>query len=560
MLTVQQRIEDICTLIFEVANGNFDYRIDSTDDDDELNAIIQGVNMLGEELKTSTVSRDFMQSIYKGVIDMLFILNKDLSIRSMNEVACQILQYKEEELKAANIAELLCDPQGELIKYVQAEIAEKGEAHIETCFTTKDRREIPTSINFSQLINNQNEVDGILIIARDITEQKEAERQLILAKEKADAASEAKSRFLFNMSHEIRTPLNGILGFTELLKFTETDETQDEYLELILNAGKNLNRLLNDILDLNKIEQDKLVFEKKNFSIRENITFCLKPYKFLAEEKELTFSFHIDNSVPEYVISDPTRLNQIIINLTNNAIKFTENGSIDVSFTARRLSSSKMVLRGEVTDSGIGIPLEKQALIFESFTQSDESTTRLYGGSGLGLSICKKLTQLMHGDIGIISPPVHQAQGSTFWFEIEMEYTTQSPVVERFELDVSKFKFKEEYNILVVDDSDINLLRAKVTLEHLGAEVTIVNNGKEAIQLVKEADYDLIFMDIQMPVMDGYHAAEVIREEGYDKVIIALSANASRDCIDKCNEKGMNDYLMKPYESVELLNMILKHL
>lgn len=547
------------TLITEVANGNFDYQIDTSETGDEMDAVIAGINMLGQELKSSTVSRDFMQSIYRGVVDMLLILNTDFTIRSVNESLEEALGYKEHELQGKHLSVLL--PKAHVPTLVS--LMEQCRSHSkclnkELLFRTKQNQEIPVSCSFSHLRNSHKEVDGVLIVAKDITELKQNEKALRKAKRKAEEANEAKSNFLSSMSHEIRTPLNGIMGFTDLLQGTGLNDTQKQYINLIKSSGTTLTKLLNDILDLHRVEQNKIYLEAIPFELRESLEASLSPYRHLAEGKGLTFFCSFDASVPQWAIGDPTRISQVVVNLVSNAIKFTEEGSIEVLFKADQLPDGELLLYCSVSDTGIGIPAEKQQMVFESFTQSDQSTSRKYGGSGLGLAISKKLARLLQGDLQVISPLPGQQKGSLFWFTIRLKrmQTQQAPQQEA--VDDSHYAVPEGKHLLVVDDNEINVMLLETVLENFGAQVTSAFSGQQALDLVRSQQFDLIFMDVQMPGISGLEAARTLRQENYGIPIIAFSASAYSSDIENSLASGMNDYLCKPFEQSDLIGLLKK--
>lgn len=562
MDVLKKRIEEIITLIAEVAKGNFDYQLEVSETGDEMDAIISGISMLGQELKNSTVSRDFMQSIYQGVVDMLLVLNTDFTIRNVNEAFEELTGSSEADWAGRHVTELFNDTENLKLLEALVKLEHEGKClNTELLLRSQHLQTIPASCSFSYLRNNNNDRDGILIIAKDITELKNKEQELQEAKEKAEAANEAKSNFLSSMSHEIRTPLNGIVGFANLLKETELDRTQAQYVNLIRSSGSTLTKLLNDILDLHRIEQDKLDFESIPFEVRATTASHLEPYRYLAESKGLALSYTFDETVPQVVQGDPTRINQVLVNLVSNAIKFTEEGSIKVYCAPEMIDEVKqeVTLRYTISDSGIGIPADKQELIFESFTQSDQSTTRKYGGFGLGLAISKKLVNLMNGKMGI-SSNTDGEPGTIFWFTVDLKYTlneTLEPVDEDMDLT---YRLRDDVKVLVVDDNPINILLMQDVLEHLGAEVTTAQNGEEALQKANDNLFDLIFMDIQMPVMDGLEAAEKLRVASFGKPIIAFSANAYKEEIAKSINAGMNDHLCKPFTNKELITILKKWL
>jgi two-component system, sensor histidine kinase len=558
---LKERIEEIITLIAEVANGNFDYQLDVSETGDELDAIISGVSMLGQELKNSTVSRDFMQSIYQGLVDMLLVLNTDYTIRNVNEALEELLGFKQGELQGLPLGALVQQPGNSSLDPLLTRFAENGKClHEELLFSTRQGQKIPASCSFSFLKNNDQQVDGILIIAKDITELKRKEQELQEAKNKAEAANEAKSNFLSSMSHEIRTPLNGIMGFTDLLMGTDLNPVQSQYIDLIKTSGSNLTQLLNDILDLHRIEQDKIALEILSFNFRNTISANLEPYKHLAESKHLAFSYTFDDSVPEVVLGDPSRINQVLINLVSNAIKFTEQGRIHIHHQIDQppAADGSVMLTCTVTDTGIGIAQAKQKQVFESFTQSDQSTSRKYGGSGLGLAISKKLVSLMQGELGLISPLPNQDNGTTFWFSVRLQPVKSEATAAPKPSNNPEFKLPQDIQILVVDDNAMNVMLMQKIFKSMGATIATAQSGQEALAVAQSHSFDLVFMDIQMPDMDGLEASVRLRQANFSKPIIAFSANAFQEDIRKSLAAGMNDHLSKPFTRQELITLLKK--
>ena len=543
----------------ELANGNFDYQLEISEAGDEMDAIIAGISMLGQELKNSTVSRDFMQSIYQGVVDMLLVLNTDFTIRNVNEAFEELTGYREEDLIGVHISEFFQKQHNPKLGEVIAKFERKEKClNKELWLYSHYSNLVPTSCSFSYLVNNKKEKDGILIIAKDITELKRKELELKEAKERAEAANEAKSNFLSSMSHEIRTPLFGIMGFTQLLKTTPLTEEQEQYLSLIKTSGSTLTKLLNDILDLHRIEQDKIFIESIPFDLRATIASHLEPYRFLAEDKGVSFSYTFDADIPQTVIGDPTRLNQVLVNLISNALKFTDLGSISMHCTLITLDkdNKSLTLKFTVSDTGIGIPEEKQSMIFESFTQSDQSTTRKYGGFGLGLAISKKLVTLMQGKMGVERALDETQTGTTFWFDVKLKYEEDVPAIAQDNTVDENYSLPHNTRILVVDDNMINVILMQDVLEQMGANVTIAQNGDDAVSLALSHTFDLIFMDIQMPGMDGLEATKKLRKANIICPIIAFSANAYKDDIAKSLRAGMNDHLCKPFTNQDLTKLL----
>ncbi len=394
---------------------------------------------------------------------------------------------------------------------------------------------------------------------------KRTREELIKAKRSAEAAAEAKAIFLANMSHELRTPMNGIIGMVDILKRTKLTDAQYEYLNIIESSGENLLSIINDILDLSKIEAGHMELETIPFSLYDEIRRVANIMQVIADKKRLSVKLHIGKEVPPYVKGDPVRMKQIIINLVNNAIKFTEKGNITISVEKKSAEDGKAQILFKIMDTGIGISPEGQKKLFQSFSQVDKSTTRKYGGTGLGLMISKNLTQMMGGEIGVESL---EGVGSTFWFTVSMELSDKESCKKQHRSDDPAYEDKirvQPLNILLVEDNKINQKVAMLNLKNLGYQVDIANNGKEAVEKFKNGDYDLIFMDVQMPEMDGVEACKKIRElenntDSTKKIpIIAMTANTSEDERKKYMEAGMDDYISKPFKQKELIEIFKKN-
>lgn len=557
---VRKRVDDISKLIYEVAAGNFDYKLKQRDVEGELEGLIGGINMLGEELKASTVSRDFMESIYKGVVDILIIITPDQTIDRVNDAVVDHLGYSPQDLIGRDFKTLLSTEDFSFLQDIQQHLASNGAYHnAELRLLRKDKSLLETSASFSSLFDNQKNHLGTIVIAKDITHIKETERELKKAKEKAEAANKAKSHFLANMSHEIRTPLNGMLGFLELLGGTSLDTNQTEYLDMIKTSGQSLAKLLNDILDLSKVENGKLNIEHVPFNLKSSIQPSFQTYSYLAREKGLDFILDFEPDLPEIVIGDPSRLTQILTNLIGNALKFTQEGSVFIRVSGSRKDNHHLDLLLEVTDTGVGIPEQMRASIFDSFTQADTSTTRKFGSAGLGLAITKHLVALMGGTIKFECPPIskNQDNGTSFFVELPLKVPTSTG---RSEHDPAATKetpaFPRGFRVLLVDDNEINILLAQKVLEKLNANVSLARDGKQAHDLALEQKFDVILMDIQMPVMDGFEASTALRKAGYQAPIIALSANVYPEEIKTCFENGMNGHIGKPFTVDGIFNKI----
>jgi signal transduction histidine kinase/CheY-like chemotaxis protein/HPt (histidine-containing phosphotransfer) domain-containing protein len=366
-----------------------------------------------------------------------------------------------------------------------------------------------------------------------------------------------KEQFLANMSHEIRTPINAILGFTNLLKRTDLNSDQKQFVRNINSSGENLLVIINDILDLSKIESGMIHFEKNEFSLRSLISSVSSMFSEKTRQKKLHLFDKVDEAVPDHLLGDPVRLTQILNNLLSNAVKFTERGIISLEVNTVTVRKNKARLQFIVADTGIGISPDKQQSIFERFQQAEAETTRRYGGTGLGLSIVRELVERQGGDIRLES---EQGKGSKFFIELEYEVLgQQSGPQENVQPEILEGRI-DQARLLIAEDNYMNQQLIEFLMRKWNIDYDLVGNGNEAVEAVKRNEYSLILMDIQMPEMDGYNATEIIRKEvGSEVPIIAMTAHAMAGEKEKCIRLGMNDYISKPIKEQLLHDLILQH-
>ncbi len=405
---------------------------------------------------------------------------------------------------------------------------------------------------FIELYNQQSQLK-ILLKEKEIVAE-ELRRQ----KEKAEYATYSKSIFLANMSHEIRTPLNGIIGMSEILSLTKLTQEQQDYLSLVKLSGEDLLIIINDILDFSKIEAGQLHIEEIPFSLQLQVENVFKMLQLKANEKNIALILDINDDVPGFINSDPIRIKQILINLLNNAIKFTEKGSVKLEVSAKNIDKSDLIISFKIIDTGIGIHHTKTDSVFAEFSQADTTTTRKHGGTGLGLTISKKLTELLGGEIGLVS---EYGTGSTFWFTIKT--TLSKTPTDKKPIDET-IKLPENISILLAEDNLINQKVSSIMIKQIGYKCDIAANGEEAYNMHLKNNYDIIFMDILMPIMDGIEATKLIRKweltnnKSDSCVIIAQTANAFKEDIVDYLNSGMDYYVSKPLRTKDLTDVLLQ--
>jgi PAS domain S-box-containing protein len=506
-------------------------------------------------------------------LDPLVVINNEGKITDSNQAFATITGLSLNSLKGTEFLSYFTHSkkaQGILKKVYGKETV------VNTPLNFKDHtnKSINLLINASLLKDEGENVTGAIIIAKDITEQNRisaelteaivfAEMATAIAEEAkikaddarkiAEAAVKSKQQFLSNMSHEIRTPMNAIIGFTKVMLKTELSPKQKEYLTAIKTSGDALIVLINDILDLSKVDAGKMIFEEVPFKISNSVSAMLHLFELKAQEKNLSLNKEYDSGIPEVLLGDPVRLHQIILNLVGNSVKFTKTGSISMRIQMLEEDDEKVLIEFTIADTGVGISEEKLPTIFENFQQATSDTSRIFGGTGLGLAIVKQLVEAQGGNIKVESK---LDEGSTFQFSLNFKKTSQEalpdPIIAEPDTVIKNVK------ILVVEDIPLNQLLMRTIMDDFGFECDIAVNGKVAIEKVQSKAYDIILMDLQMPEMNGFEATEYIRKNLNIQIpIIALTADVTTADLSKCKAAGMNDYISKPLDEKVLKNKIM---
>lgn len=474
----------------------------------------------------------------------------------INQSLKKLTGYSLEELKGQELGDILSkdEAQKELILSSRAKAKQSESYAIEVQAKTKANESIWLAVSNTPIINDKGEVERQIDLISDITQRKQVEQDLLESKEQALQLSEAKEMFLSVMSHEIRTPLNAVIGMTHLLIDNDPKVSQIEDLNILKFSAENLLNIINDILDFTKIETGNLELESIPLNIKSLAGDIVNSLQVNATQKGDKLELHYDDRIPLNILGDKTRLYQILMNLIGNAIKFTDYGEIDLKIDLVSETKEEATVHFSVKDNGIGIPEDKQSYIFETFTQAKTDISRKYGGTGLGLAITKKLLKLYNSNISVNSK---EGRGTEFCFDISFNKATQNAIVSDSNEPPASFAGKK---ILVVDDNEINILIASRILSKWGFDLDFARNGKEAIEKVMSKTFDLIFMDIQMPGIDGFETTSIIRElndEYFKSVpIIALTASTLQDENSKFKACGMNGHILKPFKPEEIKNII----
>jgi PAS domain S-box-containing protein len=528
-------------------------------------------------------------------IDGIAVADMNGEIQFVNSAWAKMHGYLPDELLGKHLRIFHSEKQfREDVVPFNALVMKNGSHHGEVGHVKKDGKPFPTWMTSTIFKEEDGRSIGLLGIARDITDRKRAENELCITLEKvesmnrhleeqtalanqmavqAEAANIAKSQFLANMSHEIRTPMNAVIGMSDLLADTELTEKQRQFVKIIRQSGDSLLNIINDILDVSKIEAGKLELEIIDFDLINMLDGLNEIFSINARDRNLDFACDVDPSVPRHVSGDPGRIRQVLVNLVGNAIKFTPSGEVRIQvdrFERADSTDEKITLKFSVIDTGIGIAGEKIETLFDAFTQADASTTRKFGGTGLGLSIAKSLIEMMGGRIDVSS---QVGRGSIFTFTVVLhpagaaKTAFSAPEHPEGQIAVDDFAKKkhDEVLILVAEDFPINQEVVLEFLQRFGFAAHVVENGKKAIQALEKNDYDLVLMDVQMPEMDGIEATRVIRDpqsnvRNHDICIVALTGHAMKGDRKRYLEVGMNDYLSKPINSKALYDVLIRNL
>jgi PAS domain S-box-containing protein len=503
-----------------------------------------------------------IQDLYNNAPCGYHSIDANARIIAINDTELKWLEYtREEVIGRLYIYDVLDEETAKSVRENFPEFKRRG--HVKErrlTMRTKSGRTFPVVLNSVAVYDTEGNYVSSRSTVYDITEQQKTEFALKEAKQQALESAHVKEQFLANMSHEIRTPINSVIGFTNLLQKTALSQDQRQFVNLIQSASENLLTIINDILDISKIEAGMLRIEKNPFSLRGLCNSIETMFYHKAREKNLSFSIYIQENIPDTLTGDAVRLTQILVNLISNAIKFTQKGGITINITSLGQTSESARLRFSVKDSGIGIPHDKLEAVFERFQQGETDTTRKYGGTGLGLSIVKNLVQLQGGDISVNS---ESGKGTEFIFEIEYSLISvaepiPSVLPEKMEIGPGAFP---DAKILVVEDNAMNQLLIKYTFQSWKMNFELADNGAKAIEWLQRDKFDLVLLDIQMPLMDGYATSQTVRKElKSDIPIIAMTAHALAGEREKCLSYGMNDYISKPIHEKELYMLLKRYL
>ena len=508
-------------------------------------------------VKSEIKYRSIIENMNLGLLEV----DTDGNILRVYDGFNRMLGYKKNELVGKNAMETLVVPGFEHFVQKSDEARLRGETGAyEIKIKKKDGTEFWVLISGAPFYNENSEVAGSIGIHFDITDQKNMEAELKKAREIAISAQQAEKQFLASMSHEIRTPLNAIIGMSHLLADTSLDAQQEEYLEIFSSSASILKNLISDILDISKIDAGTLEVQEKPFDVHQLCSSIMQTFAIKSLDKEIKFEVFIDDKIDHYLLGDQQLLNQVLLNLVSNADKFTEKGSISIHVDVEREELNSSKIKFSVKDTGIGIDTSKLNIIFEQFKQANKEIRNEYGGTGLGLAISKKLINLMGGEIFVESK---KGKGSNFYFSLKLQKGEQINTANNILLKSDKVFYGNQEKVLVVEDNLMNQKYIGTLLKKWNLNYTIANNGQEAIDLFKDHNYEVIFMDLQMPVLDGFEATHQIRAyEGnqHQTPIIALTASTFLSKKQLALEAGMTDFISKPFTPDQLAEVINKYI
>jgi PAS domain S-box-containing protein len=497
---------------------------------------------------------------FKGIIDNfrlgLLEVKPDGTVIHANESFCEMSGFSCEELLGKDGGDILLDDfERERMKVRNASRIEGEEDVYELRVFNKEKETRYWLVSAAPLLGDDGNIHGSIGIHWDITHLKEMEFELKDSKRKAEESSKAKAMFLANMSHEIRTPLNGIVGMAEQLAQSQLDADQRYFTDIMRSASSTLLSIINDVLDISKIESGKFSIETISFNLNETIKQTLSIFAEKAKQTGISLDIDLMDDRGVRHLGDPHRLSQVLFNIVGNAIKFTQAGYVRVTSNLARGENDICFVSFSIEDTGVGMDMAYLAKVFEAFSQEDSSITRKFGGSGLGLSIARSIVQIMGGTIQIES---EKGKGTRVDINIPMRISnekTKQEIVEMTDLQ----KSLKGLRVLAVEDNELNRMVLQVILKKCEVTVSIAHNGQEAIDLIQEKEFDIVLMDVQMPIVDGLEATKYIRDElKLTTPIIGLSANAMREEVDICKQAGMNDYLVKPYSERALVEVMKK--